>query len=82
MLAGALLFPGSLARLDSLAVRGREAGTLALGAVLLLLVSGLLEGIVRERVTDPTARFAIGGGALLIWILWFSLAGRGKRSAA
>ncbi len=75
-LAGALLFPGPHARLESLARRGREAGALAIGAVLLLFVAGLLEGLVREQVTDMGTRYVIGGIALSLWLLWFGLAGR------
>ncbi len=81
-LAGALLFPGRHARLESLARRGREAGALALGAVLLLFVAGLMEGLVREQVTDTHARYIIGGVALLLWGLWFGLGGRRSRGAS
>jgi uncharacterized membrane protein SpoIIM required for sporulation len=80
-LAGALLFPGRHARLESLARRGREAGALALGAVMLLLVAGLLEGLVREQVIDTASRYWIGGVALVLWGLWFGLVGRGRREA-
>lgn len=81
-LAGALLFPGRLARLDSLARRGRECGALALGAVLLLFVAGLMEGLIREQVIHTPTRYIIGGAALIGWFLWFGFSGRKSRRAA
>ena len=81
-LAGALLFPGKYSRLESLARRGREAGALAIGSVILLFVAGLMEGLVREQVVDMRARYIIGGIALSLWLAWFALGGRRKGAAA
>ena len=75
-LAEALLFPGRLSRLDNLAQRGRVAGIVAVGAVLMLLVAGALEGLGRQLILDTDTRFAIGGTALCFWLLYFTLAGR------
>jgi uncharacterized membrane protein SpoIIM required for sporulation len=76
-LAEALLFPGRLSRLDNLSQRGRQAGLVALGAVVMLLIAGGLEGLGRQLIIDSDTRFAIGGGAFLIWLMYFGLAGRG-----
>lgn len=79
VLAGAIIFPERESRLDSLARRGRAAGTLIMGAVLMFFVAGLLEGFARQLVTDITARYAIGGTMLVFWLTYFTLCGRGRR---
>lgn len=75
-LGGAFAFPGRFSRLDSLARRGRKAGIIAIGAVAMLLVAGLLEGFGRQLVHDPALRYAVGGTMLLLWLSYFSLAAR------
>ncbi|HLQ36511.1 MAG TPA: stage II sporulation protein M, partial [Planctomycetota bacterium] len=45
LLTDALLFPGRCARLQALARRGRHAGTLVLGALTMLFLAGVLEGV-------------------------------------
>ena len=71
-----LLFPGRLGRLESLALYGREAGVLVMGAVLLLFVAGLIEGVFRQMVTSVPVRYlvAAAGFAFLAW--WFGVCGR------
>lgn len=75
-LGSAFAFPGRHSRLDSLARRGRKAGMIAIGAVAMLLVAGLLEGFGRQLVQDPAQRYLIGGAMLLLWLCYFILAGR------
>jgi uncharacterized membrane protein SpoIIM required for sporulation len=79
VLAGAIIFPDRETRLESLARRGRAAGTLIMGAVLMFFVAGLLEGFARQLVTDITLRYLIGGSMLAFWLLYFTLGGRGRR---
>jgi hypothetical protein len=43
----------------------------ALGAVGMLLAAGLLEGIGRSVITNDVARYLIGTGMLLVWLLVF-----------
>ncbi|MGF1594411.1 MAG: stage II sporulation protein M [Kiloniellaceae bacterium] len=76
VLAGAIIFPDRESRLESLARRGRAAGTLIMGAVLMLFIAGFLEAFARQLVTDVTARYLIGGGMLAFWLTYFTLAGR------
>lgn len=78
VLARAIIFPDQYSRLDSLAHRGRAAGTLVMGAVVMLFVAGLLEGFVRQLVTDISTRYTIGGTMLAFWLIYFALAGRGR----
>ncbi len=63
----ALAFPGARARVDALAAAGREAATLMAGAVVMLVIAGLLEGFGRQLITDMVARYAIAIGSALIW---------------
>jgi uncharacterized membrane protein SpoIIM required for sporulation len=76
VLASAIIFPDRETRMESLARRGRAAGTLIMGAVLMLFVAGLLEGFARQLVTEITARYAIGGTMLVFWLSYFTLSGR------
>jgi uncharacterized membrane protein SpoIIM required for sporulation len=78
-LAQGLLFPGARRRLDSLAHRGRQAGVVVLGAVCMLFLAGLIEGIFRQRVTHAGARYFVIGVTTLFWILYFGFGGRRRR---
>lgn len=76
ILGSALAFPGRLSRLDNLARRGREAATVAMGAVFLFFVAGLLEGFARQLVTDIQSRYLIGTVMLFLWGLYLIRSGR------
>lgn len=70
-LAAAVLNPGERLRRDALVEAGRTAGAVILGAVLLLFVAGLIEGIFRQRVHSVTVRYAVaalGAAGLALWI--------------
>ncbi len=75
-LGGAVLFAGREPRLMRLAREGREAAVIMMGAVLLFLVAGLLEGMGRQLVLDVTLRYLIGWGVFAALAAYFSLAGR------
>ncbi len=75
-LGQATLFPGELSRRDALLARGREAGTLVGGAIGMLVVAGLIEGIVRQTIHPIGARLAIAAGTALLWSAYFLVAGR------
>lgn len=80
-IAQSLIFPGRLARMRNLALRGREAGVLVLGAVLMFLVAGLLEGFFRQLVHSVPVRWFVAAGTAAFWI-WYPLAlGRPRRPA-
>jgi uncharacterized membrane protein SpoIIM required for sporulation len=76
MLAEKILFPGRLPRLENLAANGRTATEIAIGAVLMLFVAGILEGGFRQLVQPTEWRFAIGGATACLWLGYFTLAGR------
>ncbi len=66
----AIARPGPLSRIDSAARAGRQAATLVMGCAVMLAVAGLLEGVVRQAVTDDTQRAVIGGVTLLAWLAY------------
>jgi uncharacterized membrane protein SpoIIM required for sporulation len=68
-----IAFPGELPRMAAAAHAGRIAATAMVGVVVMLLFAGLLEGIGRQTITSDTARYAIGGAMLSLWIAYFYL---------
>jgi uncharacterized membrane protein SpoIIM required for sporulation len=76
LLGHALLFPGRRTRLASLAARGREAAVLVLGATLLFLGAGLIEGIFRQVVQDVAVRWLVAVASLASLIAYVTAAGR------
>lgn len=55
----ALLFPGGRTRLASLTEGGRQGARVVVGAVVMFLVAGLVEGVFRQTVHDVGIRFAV-----------------------
>jgi uncharacterized membrane protein SpoIIM required for sporulation len=80
VLAQALVFPGRIPRLRNLALRGREAGVLLLGAVVMLLLAGLIQGIFRQVVHDVSARYAVAVTTAAGWLVYFVRTGRRREA--
>jgi uncharacterized membrane protein SpoIIM required for sporulation len=76
----ALAFPGRRTRLDAAVEAGRSGARVMMGAVLMLAVAGLLEGIGRQTIDTGAIRAAIGGAMLIAWLLFFYLP-RSRRDA-
>src|SRR5262249_5615640 len=74
--ADRILFPGRYGRVESLALNGRVAAQVAIGAVLLFFVAGILEGGFRPLVASTPLRLAIGGATGAAWIFYFTRIGR------
>ncbi len=68
--------PGSLPRSQSLAREGRTAGTVALGLVAVLLVSGLIEAFVTPSGLPTWARVGIGLLAEAVFFAYVFVLGR------
>jgi len=81
VIAQALVFPGRLTRLRNMARRGREVGVLVLGAVLMFLAAGLIEGFFRQLVHDVPARWSLAAATAAFWI-WYGTAVGGDREPA
>lgn len=79
VIAEKILFPGRYSRIENLALHGRLAAQIAIGAVLMLFAAAILEGGFRQLVQSTPLRFAIGFGAGGLWLAYFCLAGRGAR---
>lgn len=78
VLAGSLAFPGRHTRLSELAKRGRMAGQIVLGAVVMFFIASLLEGLGRQLIHSTTLRGLVALGAAAFWARYFARAGRGR----
>jgi len=67
----AIAFPGRAARTDFAFTVGRQASVAMAGAVVMLIVAGLLEGIGRQTVQVDWERYAIGLTVLTGWLTYF-----------
>ncbi|HEY7214612.1 MAG TPA: stage II sporulation protein M [Thermoanaerobaculia bacterium] len=76
VLGAAIVFPGRHTRLRNLALRGREVAYLAVGAVAMFLVAGLIEGFFRQLVHDVTVRWSLAALTLAFWSWYFLAVGR------
>ena len=74
--ADRILFPGRYGRVESLAIHGRMAAQVAIGAILLFFVAGILEGGFRQLVASTPLRLVIGGASGIAWLTYFMRAGR------
>jgi len=71
-----LVFPGRFRRLDNLAIRGRHAASIAVGAVLMFFIAALIEGFFRQIVHDTDARVIVIVVSVIAWFSYFYFAGR------
>jgi uncharacterized membrane protein SpoIIM required for sporulation len=71
-----IIDPGPLPRSQALAVTGRETITLALGMIVLLLVSGVIEAFVTPSPLPTWARIGIGACAEAAFLTYVIAAGR------
>jgi uncharacterized membrane protein SpoIIM required for sporulation len=67
----AIAFPGRDSRTESAVRAGRSAALAMAGAVVMLAVAGLLEGIGRQTIVDDTSRYLIGAAMLAGWLAYF-----------
>jgi uncharacterized membrane protein SpoIIM required for sporulation len=82
VLGQALLFPGELGRMANFARRGREAGLVVVGAVMMLFIAALIEGIFRQVVMDVTVRYGVAAATLALWATYFIYTARRARQEA
>jgi hypothetical protein len=81
LLAHGLVFPGSQTRTDALRERGKLAAVIVIGAVIMLFVAGLIEGIFRQTVTSVPVRYTVAAGTAAWWIFYFGYVGRRRDRA-
>jgi uncharacterized membrane protein SpoIIM required for sporulation len=78
VLGTSLIFPGPHTRLRNLALRGRRASVLIIGAVAMFLLAGLIEGIFRQQVHSLLVRWLVAIGTLTLWTVYFLFVGRDR----
>lgn len=78
-LGSALLMPGRLTRAEALMERGRAFLSLLAGAVLMLVVAGVVEGFYSPSGLPAVAKFAFGGGTAVLLALYFAFGGRSRQ---
>lgn len=76
LLAQGLVFPGAQTRMDALREKGKLAAVVVLGAVIMLFIAGLIEGIFRQTVTDIYVRYTVAIGTAAFWAFYFGFVGR------
>jgi uncharacterized membrane protein SpoIIM required for sporulation len=76
------IFPGEKLRLDNLRERGKDAGIVVLGSVIMFFIAGLIEGIIRQTVINLEFRYAFAGGTALFWLWYYCLCGRERERRA
>ena len=81
-LAQGLIFPGRMTRLASLAQRGRDAAKVVIGAVFMLFIAGIIEGVFRQTVLLVPIRYAVAIGSAVAWFLYFKYLGRAGEDTA
>ncbi|HLJ64354.1 MAG TPA: stage II sporulation protein M [Stellaceae bacterium] len=75
-IADAFLFPGLYSRAENLRLKGRRAGEIMIGAMIMFFIAALLEGGLRQWVASTPGRYTIGGLTALAWLLYFVRSGR------
>jgi uncharacterized membrane protein SpoIIM required for sporulation len=78
MLAGALIAPGDVRRAVALRRVSKDALTITLGVMGMLVVAGLIEGFVSPSSIGYAARIGVLAVTLTGWGLYLGFAGREK----
>ena len=81
MIAHGLVFTGARPRMDSLREMGRQAAVVVIGAVIMLFVAGLIEGIFRQTVTSVPIRYGVAAATGAFWLAYYGWCGRGRGAA-
>lgn len=71
-----LIFSGPYGRLGAMAHHSREAGPLVFGAIVMLFLAGLIEGIFRQAVNDVSVRYTLASLTAALWFVYFVFVGR------
>lgn len=80
-LGWALIAPGNWTRQDALKRAGGDAFGLLMGAVLMLILAGIIEAYVTPHC-NATVRWSVAGSSAVGMLLYFGLAGRSSGKAA
>ncbi len=75
-----IAFPGERSHLAAASEAGKRAALVMAGVIIMLIIAGLLEGFARQLIDNTARRYAVGGGMLLFWLVYFLLVGRPRRT--
>jgi uncharacterized membrane protein SpoIIM required for sporulation len=81
LLGRGLLFPGDLARRESLRQAGSQAVQLVLGVIPLLIIAGVIEGFISPTSLHPGLKFLLGGMLLLLLTAYLVMPSSPKTTA-
>ena len=71
-------FPGARSHLKAASEAGKRAALVMAGVIIMLICAGLLEGFARQLIDNTAGRFGVGGGMLLLWLIYFIGLGRDR----
>ena len=71
MIGGAVAFPGTKTRMQSMREAGHAAALVIIGAVLMLFIAALLEGFGRQMINSDLTRYIIAATSLVFWLAYF-----------
>jgi|TARA_R110002049_G_scaffold2521_7_gene18437 uncharacterized membrane protein SpoIIM required for sporulation len=74
-----IAFPGARSHLKAASDAGKRAALVMAGVIIMLICAGLLEGFARQLIDNTAGRFGVGGGMLLLWLIYFIGFGRDRR---
>jgi uncharacterized membrane protein SpoIIM required for sporulation len=72
----AWIAPGARSRGEALAAAGRSLGTIAIGLVFVLALSGVVEGFVTPQPWPPAVKIVLGALALAVFLFYMLVVGR------
>ena len=74
-----MAFPGARSHLKAASDAGKRAALVMAGVIIMLVCAGLLEGFARQLIDNSAGRFGVGGGMLLLWLVYFIGFGRERQ---
>jgi uncharacterized membrane protein SpoIIM required for sporulation len=75
-IAQRIILPGNRSRLKALALYGKEAAGVMIGALMMLFIAAILEGGFRQLVSATSGRAIIAFATLLFWIYYLGYQGK------
>ena len=79
LLAAAIVMPGQIRRSAALKRVGGDALVIEMGCMVMLLFAGFIEGFLSPSSIAYRTRLAVLVISLMIWAVYFLVAGRGKK---
>ncbi|MFN0204727.1 MAG: hypothetical protein ACKVS6_00245, partial [Planctomycetota bacterium] len=74
-----IIWPGPRRRLDNLMIRGRQAGILLLGAIVMFFIASVIEGVMRQTVQNILIRYSFAAATAFAWLLYLLFSGGRNR---